>query len=74
MENIPAITDSFYKIPTASVKLTCPEWLTGTFILIIVRLTIQELAESWEDCVGWFYRHSQASGADPALGQPRPWP
>ena len=38
MVNIPAITGSFYKISSASVKLTCPEWLTGTFFLMIVRL------------------------------------
>ena len=39
MVNIPTITGSFYKIFSASVKLTCLERLTGTFFLIIVRLT-----------------------------------
>ena len=58
MVNIPAITGSFWKISSASVKLTCPERLTGTFFLIIVLLTRRELAEGWEDCAGWFYGHS----------------
>ena len=47
MLNILAITGSFYKISSASVKLTCPEWLTGTFFVIIVLLTRQELAKGW---------------------------
>ena len=46
MVNIPAIIGSFYKISSALVKLTCPERLMGTF-LIIVLLTRQELAEGW---------------------------
>ena len=58
MVNIPAITGLFYKISSASVKLTCPERLTGNFVLIIILLTRQELAEAWEDCIGWFYGHS----------------
>ena len=58
MVNIPAIIGSFYKILSASVKLTCPERLTGTFFLIIVLLTRWELAEGWEDYVGWFCGHS----------------
>ena len=45
MVNIPAITGSFYKISSASVKLAYPEWLTGTFFLIIVLLNKRELAE-----------------------------
>ena len=45
MVNILAITCSFYKISSASVKLTCPKRLTGTFFLIIVLLTRWELAE-----------------------------
>ena len=45
MVNIPAITGSFYKISSTSVKLTCPEQLTGTFLLMIVRLIRWELAE-----------------------------
>ena len=45
MVNIPAITGSFYRISSALVKLTCPERLTGTFFLIIVRLIRRELAE-----------------------------
>ena len=45
MVNIPAIISSFCKISLALVKLTCPEWLTGTFFLIIVLLTRRELAE-----------------------------
>ena len=45
MVNIPTITGSFYKISLASVKLTCPERLTGTFFLIIVLLTRWELPE-----------------------------
>ena len=45
MVNIPAITGSFCKISLASMKLTCPEWLTGTFFLMIVRLIRWELAE-----------------------------
>ena len=40
MVNIPVITGSFCKISSALVKLTCPEWLTGTFFLIIVRLKV----------------------------------
>ena len=39
MVNIPAITGSPYGISLALVKLTCPEWLTGTFFLMIVLLT-----------------------------------
>ena len=49
MVNIPAIIGSFYKILSASVKLTCPERLTGIFFLIIVFLIRRELAEGWED-------------------------
>ena len=45
MVNIPAITGSFYKISSISVKLTCLQWLMSTFFLIIVLLTRQELAE-----------------------------
>ena len=45
MVNIPAITGSFYKISLASVKLTCPERLTGTFFLIIILLIRRELAK-----------------------------
>ena len=45
MVNIPAFTGSFYKISSALVKLTCPEQLTGTLFLIIVRLIRWELAE-----------------------------
>ena len=43
--NIPAITGSFCKISSALVKLTCLEWLMGTFFLMIVRLIRWELAE-----------------------------
>ena len=60
MVNIPAITGLFYKISSASVKLTCPERLTSTLFLIIILLTRWELAEGWEDYTGWFYGHSQA--------------
>ena len=56
--NIPAITGSFCKISSALVKLTYPERLIGTFFLIIVLLTRRELADGWEDCVGWFCGHS----------------
>ena len=42
--NIPAIIASFCKI-SASVKLTCPEQLTGTFFLMIVRLIRRKLVE-----------------------------
>ena len=49
MINIPAIIGSFYKISSALVKLTCPEWLTDTFFLMIVLLTKRELAKGWED-------------------------
>ena len=45
MVNIPDITGSFCKISSASVNLTCPKRLTGTFFLIIVLLTKRELAE-----------------------------
>ena len=45
MVNIPTITGLFCKISSASVKLTCPERLTGTFFLIIVRSIRRELAE-----------------------------
>ena len=45
MVNIPAITALFYKISSASVKLTCPERLMGTFFLIIICLIRRELAE-----------------------------
>ena len=45
MVNILAITGSFYKMSSVSVKLTCPERLTSTFFLIIVLLTKRELAE-----------------------------
>ena len=45
MVNIAAITGSFCKISSASVKLTCLERLTGTFFLIIILLTRWELAE-----------------------------
>ena len=45
MVNIPAITGSFYKISSASVKLTCLERLLDTFFLIIILLTRRELAE-----------------------------
>ena len=58
--NIPTITSSLCKISLASVKLTCLERLTGTFFLIIVLLTRWELAEGWEDYIGWFYGHSRA--------------
>jgi hypothetical protein len=44
MENIPAITGSPCGNSSATVKLTCPERLTGTFFLIIVLLTKRELA------------------------------
>ena len=54
MVNIPAIIGSFYKIFSASVKLTCLERLMGTFFLIIILLTRRELAKGWEDCTGWF--------------------
>ena len=39
MVNIPTIVGSFYKISSASVRLTCPERLMGTFFLIIILLT-----------------------------------
>ena len=52
MVNIPAIIGSFYKISSASVKLTCLEQLTGTLFLIIILLTRRELAEGWEDYTG----------------------
>ena len=58
MVNIPAITGSFCKISSASVKLTCLERLMGTFFLIIVLLTKQELTEGWEDYASWFCGHS----------------
>ena len=45
MVNIPAIIGSPYGISSALVKLTCPERLTDTFLLMIVLLTIQELVE-----------------------------
>ena len=45
MVNIPAIIGCPYGISSASVKLTGPEWLTGTFFLLIVILTKQELTE-----------------------------
>ena len=45
MVNIPAITDTFYRISSASVKLNFPKRLTGTFFLIIICLIRQELAE-----------------------------
>ena len=47
MVNLPTIIGSFCKISSASVKLTCPEWLTGTLFVIIVLLTRQELAKGW---------------------------
>ena len=43
--NIPAITGSPFRISSASVKLTYPEWLMGTFFMMIVLLTKRELAE-----------------------------
>ena len=46
MVNIPDIIGSPYEISSASVKLTCPEWLMGTFFPMIVLLTKRELAES----------------------------
>ena len=49
MVNIPAIIGYPYRISSASVKLTCPERLTGTFFLMIVLLTKRELAEGFED-------------------------
>ena len=49
MVNIPTITGSPYGISSASVKLTCPERLIGTFFLIIVLLTKRELDEGCED-------------------------
>ena len=39
MVNIPAITGSPCRISSASVKLTYPERLTGTFFLMIVLVT-----------------------------------
>ena len=39
MVNILAITGSSYGISSALVKLTYPEWLMGTFFLMIVLLT-----------------------------------
>jgi len=45
MVNIPAIIGSFYKISSASVKLTCPERLMSTFFLINILLTRWELAK-----------------------------
>ena len=45
MVNIPAITGSFCRISSASVKLIYPERLTDTFFLIIVLLTRRELVE-----------------------------
>ena len=45
MVNIAAITGSPCGIFSASVKLTYLEWLTGTFFLMTVLLTKQELAE-----------------------------
>ena len=60
MVNRPTITGLFYKISSASVKLTCLERLMDTFFLIIVLLTRQELAEGWEDYAGWFCGYSRA--------------
>ena len=45
MVNIPAMIGSPYGISSASVKLTYPEWLMGTFFLMIVLLIKRELAE-----------------------------
>ena len=39
MVNIPVIIGSPYEISLASVKLTCPERLTGTFFMMMVLLT-----------------------------------
>ena len=52
MVNISAITGSFYKIFSASVKLTCLERLTGTFFLMIIHLIRRELAEGRADYAG----------------------
>ena len=52
MVNISAITGSFYKISSASVKLTCLEWLMGTFFLMTVRLIRRELTEGRVDYAG----------------------
>ena len=52
MVNIPAIIGSFCKISSASVKLTCLEWLMGTFFLMTVRLIRRELTEGRVDYAG----------------------
>ena len=45
MVNILTIIGSPYEISLALVKLTCPEWLIGTFFLMMVLLTRRELVE-----------------------------
>ena len=49
MVNIPAIMGSPCRISSASVKLNYSKWLTGTFFLMIVLLTKQELAKGCKD-------------------------